>query len=188
MTNGLGTGLFAVTLLGLLAGLALLTVLAAIAVALFARRTGRVPPSLRYLLAAICVGVLGVAGFGILVLFDEAPAAAALFASLAAVPVILAAVYFERTTGGTRLDAVGTTAMAWGGSFFLGVVVALGANTWINAAFDLAPAESRQLGVVWIATAVAGITVVLGTVLVGTRIGGWLRSGTGPAAAARRPE
>lgn len=71
MSNGLGAGFFAITLLVVLAGMAILVVLTMIASAVYHRRTGHIPMLFRYLLVVICAGVLGVTGFGILLLYDE---------------------------------------------------------------------------------------------------------------------
>lgn len=175
MSNGLGAGFFAITLLAVLAGLALLVVLSTGVSWVWYRRAGRVPAPLRYLLVAVGVGVLGVAGFGVLVLFDEAPAVAGLFALLVVVPLLVAGGYLERTTGLGRLDVAATTVMAWGLPFLLGVVVVFGVTTGLSSAFDLAPAEFRRLGVAWAGAAVGGITVVLAMIPLGTRLGAVVR-------------
>jgi hypothetical protein len=179
MSNGLGAGFFAISLLAVLAGLAILAILATIAATVLHRRTGRVPTLLRYLLGAICLCVLGVAGFGILLLSDEAPAVAGLFVTIVVIPFLLGGVYFERTTEGTRLAVISTTVMAWGLPFFLGVAVAFGVLNGISSVLDLAPAESRQLGIAWITGAAGGTAILLGMIPIGTRLGGMVRSATG---------
>lgn len=179
MSNGLGTGFAALSLIAVLAGLALLVVLSTIVSCAFYRRTGHTPPPLRYLFVVIGIGVLGVTGFGILALADEAPVLAWLFACVALVPLVVVRLYLSRTTGLTRVEAITTTVMAWGLPFLLGVVVAFGVTNGLNAAFGLAPAESRRLGIAWIASAVGGLTVVLGMLPIGARLGGMVRAETG---------
>ncbi|PSP80065.1 hypothetical protein BRC81_02385 [Halobacteriales archaeon QS_1_68_20] len=177
MTNGLGTGFFAITLLAVLAGLALLGVAATAVAAAFYRRSGRISTRIRYPFVALLVAVLGVAGFGILVLFDEAPTAAGLFAGIVALPFLLVAVYLDRTTALSNLDVAAATVVAWGPAFLLGVVVVFGANAGTVAAFDLAPAEARRLRVAWIASAAGGVAVVLGMVSIANQVVGLLDPG-----------
>lgn len=179
MSNGLGAGFFALTILAVLAGLAILVTIATVASAVYHRRTGQMPTPLRYLLVVICLGVLGVAGFGILVLFDEAPAAAWLVGSIVVVPLLVVGAYLDRTTGFSRIEVVTTTVMAWGVPFLLGVVVVFGVTNGIGSVFDLAPAESRQLGVPWIAATVGGLAIILGMLPLGNRLGRMLHSATG---------
>jgi hypothetical protein len=171
MSNGLGAGLFAITLLTVLAGLALLVVMATVAAAVFDRRSGRVPMGLRYLHVAICAGVFGVAVFAVLALYDEAPVAAGLFTAIVVVPCLLVSGYLARSTDLARLDVVAATVMAWAIAFFVGVGVSLGITTGMETVLDLAPAESRQLGVAWVAAASGGLVVVLAMIPLGTRLG-----------------
>lgn len=178
MSNGLGTGFFALTLLAVLAGLAILVVVTTIASAVYHRRTNYTPTPVRYLLGVLCVGVLGVAGFGVLVLYDEAPAAAWLFASFVVGPFLVVGSYLVRTTGLSRFDVITTTVMAWGIPFFLGVAVALGSLNGITSVFDLAPAESREMGVAWIAAAIGGVTIVLSMIPIGNSLSTVLYSET----------
>jgi len=178
MSNGLGAGFFAITLLAVLAGLATLVVLAMIVSAVSHRRIGHTPTLLRYLLVLLCVGVLGVAGFGILFVYDETPAIAWLLTSIVVVPFLVVSVYLARSTGLSRFDVMTTTAMAWGVPFFLGVGVAVGVVNGIESVFDLAPAESRQMGVAWIAAAVGGLTTILGMIPIGNRLGRMVDSAT----------
>jgi hypothetical protein len=137
----------------------------------YRRRTGSVPSPFRYLLVAIGVGVLGVAGFGVLVLYDEGPVAAWLLASIVLLPLFLVGVYLARTTALSRVDVLATTVMVWGVPFFLGVGVAMGVMTGLDSVLDLAPAESRRLGTAWIAAAVAGLVVTLSMITIGSRFG-----------------
>lgn len=180
MSNGLGAGFFAITLLAILAGLAILVILTTIAIALYHRRANYTPMWFRYLLVVLCAGVLGVAGVGILVLYDEAPAAAWVFTSFVGGPFLVVSIYLLRTTESSRFDVVVTTVMAWGVPFFIGVFVALGALYGINSVFDLAPAESRQMGVAWIAAAGGGITIVGSMIPIGNRLRKVLYSKTAP--------
>lgn len=116
------------------------------------------------------MGVLGVAGFGIGVLYDEAPAAAGVFVLLVGGPYTTASVYLAHRTELSRLDIITTTVMAWGGPFLLGVIITFGALTGIDSMFELAPAESRQLGVPWIAATTGGSAIILGMIPIGNRL------------------
>jgi hypothetical protein len=178
MTNGLGAGFFALTLVAVLAGCALFGLLGTAVATVYFRQRGRVPPPVRYLLALVGVGVLGVGGFGVLVLYDEAPAAAWLFSWVVVLPFLAVGGYLARTTAGSRLEVLGATTMAWGVPFALGLVVVFGVMAGASAAFDLAPAESRGLGVAWIAAVAGGLTVVLGMLPIGARLGPMLYSRT----------
>ena len=177
MSNGLGTGFFALTLLAVLAGLAILVIVATIAFAVYVRRAGDTPRLARYLLGMLCAGVLGVAGFGILVLYDEAPVAAWLFTSFVLGPFLVVSSYLVRMTELSRFDVIAVTVMSWGIPFFLGVAVALGALNGINSVFDLAPAESRQMGVAWIAGLIGGVSIVLSMIPIGNHLSTMLYSG-----------
>jgi len=72
----------------------------------FTGRTGRVPAPLRYLFAALFVCVLGVTGFGVLLLYDGASALAGLVAVTVLVPFLVVSVYLERTTELARVDVI----------------------------------------------------------------------------------
>lgn len=176
MSNGLGAGLFAVTFVAILAGLALLAVLATIVSVAFRRQTGRFPALLRYPVVAIGIGALGVSVFGTLVVYEDAPAAAGIFLLLGVLPLLVASTYVHSTTDLGRIDLVVTTVMAWGLPFLLGVVLAVGVMSGINSVLDLTTLEARQMGVPWIALAVGGIGIVLGTIALGHRIGRMVRS------------
>lgn len=179
MSNGLGAGLFGLTLLAMLVGLALLGVLGTIVSYVFHRQTDRIPLVLRYLLVLIGVSVLGVAGFGVLVMYDEAPIIAGLFTSIALLPLLTVSIYLARTSELLHLDVGAITVMAWGPSFLLGVAVALGAMSGINSVFDLTPLESRQMGVAWISFAIGGIFIVFGMITLSMLLRRVLESTTG---------
>lgn len=179
MSSGLGSGIAAVSIGAILIGLASFALLTAAVSSVLYRRTATVPRSLRYLVVAIGVFVIGVSGFSVLALFDEAPALAGLFASITLVPLLVVAVYFERSTELTRLDLVTTTVMAWGLPFLLGIVVAFGVMIGVTSVVDLTRSEALDLGLTWIASTAGGITVVLCMIPLGRRLGRLLGSGTG---------
>lgn len=172
MSNGLGAGFAALSLLAVLGGLAAVSVLAAGGAALFGRRTGRLPAPLRYLSVAVGGAVVAVAGFAAVGLADEAPAAAGLFAMIGLVPPLFCGGYLRRTTDGERSDVVVTTALAWGLPFLLGVVVVFGVNAALTATFELPTGGARQRGVPWLASAAGGLAVTVGTVLLAERLFG----------------
>lgn len=171
MSNGLGAGFFALTLLAVLGGLALLGLLGAIVSYVFHRQTDRTPLLLRYLLVLIGVGALGVAGFGVLIMYDEAPIVAGMFTSIALLPFLIVSVYLARTTQLLRVDVGATAVMAWSPSFLLGMAAAFGALSGINSVFNLTPVESRQLGIAWLAFAIGGIVIIFGMI----SLSKWLR-------------
>jgi hypothetical protein len=86
MSNGLGTSLFALTLLAVLAGLAIASGFAGLAVRIWARRrdSSRRRPGICWWVGLV---VVGIGGFGVLVLYDEASPAAWLFPCFCSVGV-----------------------------------------------------------------------------------------------------
>lgn len=170
MSNGLGAGFAGLTLLAVLLGLATLLALSLIGVFVFRRRTDAVPRHLKYFSVAVLGGVILVAGFGVLALYDEAATLAALFLAIVLLPLAAVGVYVQRATGLNRLDTLATVGLAWSLPFLVGLVVTFGLTTGIGSTFDLAPAESRRLGLAWIASTVGGIVVVIGSVLLGKRV------------------
>jgi hypothetical protein len=178
MSNGFGAGFFAITLLAVLASLAAFLIIATVASVIYHRRTGQAPTLLRYLFVVIWLGVLGVSGFGVLLLFDEAPAAAWSVTSLVVVPLLAVGVYLARMSRLSPIGVITTTVMAWGVLFLLGVVIVFGVANGIDSVVGLAPAESRQLGVPWIAATAGGLTVTVGMVILGDRFGRMIHSTT----------
>lgn len=161
MSNGLGAGFFAITLLAVLAGLAVLITLLTVISIVFTRRRGHSPRLLGYLTVIVGIAVVAVAGFGILVLVDEAPAAAYLITLIVGIPLIVEYLYLVRRTSLPRCEAYTATLMAWCVPFFLGVIAVFAVMNGIESVFELAPAESRQLGVAWIAATIGGFVVIL---------------------------
>lgn len=174
MSNGFGAGFFAISLLAVLGVLALLDVLVAAGWYAYQRRTGGRPPLVRYLPAVVLAAVLAVAGFGVLVLYDEAASLAWLVASTALLPLLVVGVYLDRTTALARPDVVAATVLAWGPAFVTGVLVVFGTRSGIDAVLGLTVGESRQLGVAWLAAAVGGLVVVLGMLALSSRLVGLL--------------
>ena len=184
MSNGLGAGFFALTLLTVLAGLAGLSCVAALAVTGWHRRRGVVPNAIRYLLAALGVGIVGLGGFGVLVLIDESFRAAWLFVALDLAPFLVAGGYLRHRQDASRTAGIAATTGAWGGPFLLGLAVAFGVLAGAQSAFALAPVESRELRVAEFAFTVGGVAVAAGTVALGDRL--LPAIGTTPTAADRR--
>lgn len=174
MSNGFGAGFFAISLLAVLGVLALLDVLVTAGWYVYQRRTGDRLPLLRYLAAVVLAGVLAVAGFGVLVLYDEAASLAWLVASTTLLPLFVVGVFLDRTTALARLDVVAATVLAWGPAFVPGILVVFGARSGIDAVLGLTIGESRRLGVAWIAAAVGGLVVVLGMLALSSRLVGLL--------------
>lgn len=171
MTNGLGTGFFALAVLAVLLGLAALLALSLAGTVLVRRRSGTVRTLLTYFSVVVLVVALAVAGFGVVVLYDEAAVPAALFLVLVFLPVAAVGRHLHRETDLPRADAVATIGLAWSLPFVAGLIVVFGVTIGAGAVFDLAPVESRRLGVPWIATGLGGAVAVVGSVVLGARLG-----------------
>lgn len=134
------------------------------------RRTGAFPRILRYLLVAVVVGVILVAGFAVVALYDEAVTLATVFFGSVFVPLGAVSIYLHRLAELSRLDTLVTAGIAWSIPFLIGLAVTFGGLVVVTDLLDLAPAESQQLGLPWIATAVGAVVVVLGTLLLGKQV------------------
>jgi hypothetical protein len=178
MSNGLGSGFFGLTLLAVLVGLALVGVLATGVAYATHRRGSPMPAPLRYLFPAVGAGVLGVTGFAVLVMFDEAPALAGLFTLVAFAPFVIVGGYLARTTDLGRVKVFTLTTMAWGLPFLLGVFVAFGSMNGLTSALGVSPAGSEDLA--WVASAIGGLTIVVGMLLLKTRLEAVVRVANGP--------
>lgn len=167
-------------LLAVLSGMAGLLGLSLAGVVVSRRRTGTVPSSLRYLPGAVVVGVILVAGFAVAALFDEVATLAAVFFATVLVPLGVVGIYLHRVTELPRRDTVATAGLAWSIPFLIGLAVTFGAPNVINRVFDLAPAESQQLGLYWMSTALGAIVVVLGALRLGKHVSKSLFAATTP--------
>jgi len=167
MSNGLGAGFFGVTLLAILLGLAAVLTIALAGVVVLRRWIGTVPQLLKYVSIAVLGGVLVVAGFGVLAMYDEAVLLAVLFLVIVFVPLTAVGIYLHQTTELTRVDVLVTAGLAWSLPFVIGVGVTFALTIGISSTLDLAPAESQRLWVVWIAMLVGGAVIVIGSVLLG---------------------
>lgn len=176
MTDGFGAGFFVLALLVALGGTALVLALLAVVAVVVRRRTGRVPTLLRYLAVAVLAGVVVIAGFGVLALYDEAPVGAGLLVAVVLVPLAAATVRGRRATDLGPLDVLAATALAWGFPCLAGVVLFFALDLGVAAALDLAPAEAGRLAVSWAAVAGSGLAAVAGTVLLAERVAEWLAS------------
>lgn len=167
MSNGLGAAFGGLMLLAVLSGMAGLLGLCLVGVVVSKRRTETVPNILRYLSVAVVLGVILVAGFAVVALFDEAATLATVFLAIVLVPLGTVGIYLHRATELPRLDIVATAGLAWSIPFLIGLAVTFGIPNVINRVFDLAPAESQQLGLYWIATALGAIVVVFAALRLG---------------------
>lgn len=180
MSNGLGAGLFALSIVAALAGLAAVLALVAAAAVALHRRTGRVPAPVRYLAVAALAVVVAVAGFGVLALPDEVPVAAGLLVVAVPLPLAVAGYLVRRATALGPLDVLAAAALAWSLPYLAGVAVFLGVVVGADATLGLAPVESRRLGLPWVAVAVAGLAAIAGAALLGDRVAGVLASNPPP--------
>lgn len=170
MSNGLGAGFFGLALLAALLGLAGLLVLTMIGVAGFRQRSGIVSGLLEYVSILLLFGVVGVAGFGVLAMYDEASLFALLFLTAVFVPLAATGGYLARTTTVGLRDGVATTGLAWSFPFLIGVSVTVGLILTASSLLDLPPASSQQRGVVSTATVVGGAVATVGSIYVGRRL------------------
>lgn len=170
MSNGLGAGFGGLMLLAVLSVLAILLSLSVVGVVGFKRRTGSVPQFLRYLSVVLLSGVILVAGFAVAALYDEAITLAVVFVALVFVPLGAVGIYLQQTTDSSLLDTLAIAGIAWSTPFLIGVIVTFGGLNVLTGIFDVAPAESQQLGFHWIATAVGAVVVVIGSLLLSTRV------------------
>jgi hypothetical protein len=186
MSNALGAGFGALTLLVLLVGLALLSALTTVVSLAWYRQAGRFPSWLRYPFLLIGVAAVVVAGVGVLTLFDGTPTAAGLFLLLGLLPLFGSGVTIGRQTGATRLVLVVTTVMAWGPALLAGVTVTFGAMGALMSLLDVPAAVASETSLPWIAAAVGGAVVVVAAILLGSRLVDVVRdAGSNPGASHR---
>lgn len=160
MSNGLGAAFGGLLLLAVLAGLATLLALTLGVVVVVRRRRVTIPRGLRSLSVALLAGVVTVAGFGVVALYDEAATLAAVFLAMVAVPLAVVGIALHRRAALSRLDTIAATGLAWSLPFLLGLAVTFGGLNVVTRVFELAPAESQRLGLQWLATTVGGGVVV----------------------------
>lgn len=173
MTGSFGAGFFTLTLLAVLAGLAALLGVSVLAAIALGDRSDGVPAWVSTPAAGLLVAVVGVAGFGVLVLFDEAPFGAGLLVGLVLVP-LAAAVGRGWRARRRWLDVISGAAMAWSLPYLLGLAVFLAINVGVIEAFQLAGGEVRALGLHWIGAAGGAVVALAGTVWLTGRVGRWL--------------
>jgi len=90
------------------------------------RRTGTVPRILRYLSVAGVLGVILVAGFAVVALYDEAVTLATVFLGIVFVPLDAVGIYLHRKAELAGLDALATAGLAWSIPFLIGLAVTFG--------------------------------------------------------------
>lgn len=163
MSNGLGASFGGLMLLAVLSVMAGLLGLFGAGVIVSRSRSKRVASRLRYPSVALVLGVVLVAGFAVVALFDEAALLAAVFVAIVIVPLGAVGFYLNRLTESPTVDIIATAGVAWSIPFLIGLVVTFGTPNVINSVFDLSPGESQQLGVYWGATALGAIVVMSGT-------------------------
>lgn len=169
MSNGLGAGFAGLTLLAVLAAVAILAGLAAATGYTLRSRRGRGRDAVRVVLVGLGVVAVGVSGFGVLAFADEAALVAWLLSWLTLLPLLLAAGARVRAMGLSPATAFAATVAAWAPAFLAGLAVTVGATSAINAALGL-PGASQGTGVRWVAAAVGGLVVLLATYGLGTRL------------------
>lgn len=169
MSGGFGAGFFTLTLLAVLAGLAALLGVSALLAMVLRDRSDGGPAWISPLAVGLLVVVVGVAGFGVLVLFDESAVGAGLVVAVVFAPLLSVGLRHRPWTGGWR-HRLATAGLAWSLPYLLGVVAFVGLNVVIPRSFDLAPGEARSVGVGWIAVVGAGVVVIVGAVGLSDRV------------------
>jgi hypothetical protein len=179
MSDDLGAGFFALSLLAGLAGLAdLLAGVLVVAVGLRGR-TERVPRAIVVGAIVVLALVVLVAGFGVLALYDEAVPVGVLLLVVVFVPLkVVAATVRDRDRLGA-VRAAATVGLAWSLPFLAALVVTFGLTIVVNAELQLVP-PGRERAVVYLATAFGGAVAVGGSLLLGGRVS---QSLTDPATA-----
>ena len=169
MTNGLGAGFGGLMLLAVLLLLATIQIVLLLGIYVSRRRLDSVPGVLRYVSVVVLAGVILVGGFAVLVLYDEAWRLAVLFLAIVFVPLGAMAVSLYRQTELTLVDGVAAVGLAWSVPFLVGVGVILGLIIG-SSELGLATTSPEQQAVAWIATAVGGAVVMIGSVLLGRQV------------------
>jgi hypothetical protein len=132
MTNGLGAGFAAASLLAVLAAAAGVLAFVGVFGVLVDPGGRRVPRGFQYAAVVLLAVAAAVGGVGVIALFDEAPLVAALLAGLVPLPLLVAA---ARVVSGDavrgRVPVAATVAVAWALPFLvaLGVLAALTVGT-----------------------------------------------------------
>jgi len=171
MTNGLGTGFFAVSLLAVLAGVAALLVLTTGGAFLARRRTGEVPQRLRYLAVGLLAVVVAVAGFGVLALVDKSVGLAGFLLLTVFGPLALVGVRVYRDTDidaeahAGPLDVLAATGMAWGPPFVAGICVLFAVVVGVGSVLNIVPGATARTVLSWVGALAAGAVVVVGDLL-----------------------
>lgn len=170
MSNGLGAGFAGVTLLAVLLGLAVLLAACLAGVFVFHRQRGSVPDLLSYVSVALLGAVMVVAGFGVVALYDEAPPLAVLFVAIVFLPIAAVGGFLRLRTELRPIDTLATAGVAWSLPFVVGVAVTFGLTTGLGSALDVPPAGAQRRALVWVATAMGGLVVGTGSILLGRSV------------------
>lgn len=180
MASGFGAAFGGMMLLAVVTGMALFLSLSLLGILLSRRRGRGVPRILRYLSIVVVIGVILTGSFSVIALVDEAAPLATVFLAIVFVPLGAVGLYLRLVTNLPRLDTVLTMGVAWGLPFLVGLPLTFGLPILINRALGLAPAESRHLGVYWIAPVVGAIVVVLGSLGLARQVRKSLFTATSP--------
>lgn len=175
MTNGFGAGFATLGILAVIAGVAALLGLLTAGLAVTARRPGRLPGAVRYAAVGLLVAAVGLGGFGVVALLDEAAFGAVLFGLLVFLPLAVPVARGWRAGRGW-IDVLAVAALAWSGPFLLGFGVFLVLTVGVIETFQLAGGEVRALGLTWLAAGGGGAVAVIGTALLDERLARWLRN------------
>lgn len=170
MSNGLGAGFGGLLLLAAVALLATVQSLLLAGAYAMRGRGGAVPTPVGYLSAAVLAGVLAVAGFAVLALFDEAPKLAALFVVLVFLPSLAAGWRLRGEWGRNVVVGLSAVGLSWSVPFLLGVGVVFGSIA-VAAESGVSTTAPAQDAVLLVATLAGGAVATAGTLL----FEGWVR-------------
>lgn len=154
MSGGFGAAFFGLASFAVL--LAIAGLLVASAVVARYRRRGTVARSVRYVAIGSVGVVVTVAGFGIVVLADEATRLAVLFGAVVFLPLVVAG--RSRWAGAPWATAVAVAGMAWSLPFLVGVPLLFG----LQVSTDVSTTTM---------TGLAGFVTTGGALLVGEYVG-----------------
>lgn len=155
MSSGLGAGFFGLTLITVLLGLAGLLV--GTTIVAFYGRHKESPTGIMYAAAGLVGVVVIVAGFGVILLADEASFLAVLLGAIVGLPLLLIAVR-ARWAGANGLTLAAISGMAWSLPF----IVSVGLLLILQVHTDVSPT---------VMTGLTGIVTSGGALLIGEGLG-----------------
>lgn len=134
MSNGLGAGFTALTIIAILFAVSILTWVVAVAATLLDRRRPESSDASTYLLVSLGIIAVAVSGFGVVAFADEAVLVSWLLACLTVLPVGVAAGIQLRTTDLSPATIGAATTVGWGVGFPAGLAVTVATTAALGVA------------------------------------------------------